>query len=183
MIYKTLDAMRHESYKMRIGVNFLPNDFIDAIRCADEYQLPFIQLDHVAGRYKEGELDVGTYSAMRSVFWKPLVLGGVQPKYYHPKPGFDLEESLCEAKARADAIVVTGEGTGKETPMRKIKTFRQLLKEYPLIIGAGITEANIKEQLAIADGAIIGSSFKPEGNITLPVERERVRRIMDALPH
>jgi uncharacterized protein len=187
MIHKALDAMRGQSYRMKIGVNFLPNEFLEALKCATAYNLPFIQLDHVAGKYEQGELDVGTYTAARSVYWQPLVLGGVNPKYYDPKPGFNLEESLREAMARADAIVVTGDGTGKETPIKKIKTFRQIVDDYrprqhyPIIVGAGVTPDNIRKQLKIADGAIVGSAFKIRGNITLPAERYLVRKVMNAL--
>ena len=61
---------------------------------------------------------------------------------------------------RADAIVVTGEGTGKETPLDKIKRFREKIGDFPLVVGAGVDSYNVMGQLKIADGAIIGSYFK-----------------------
>ena len=41
-----------------------------------------------------------------------------------------------------------------------------------------MTEENCREQLAIADGAIIGTWFKRDGNTEAPVDPERVRRFM-----
>lgn len=75
---------------------------------------------------------------------------------------------------RCDAIVVTGEGTGISTDLDKIKTFRTVLGDFPLIVGAGMTEGNVVEQLALADGGIVGSWFKEYGKVEHPVDDERV---------
>lgn len=76
-----------------------------------------------------------------------------------------------------DAVVVTGAGTGKETPLDKIKAFRKILGDFPLIIGAGLTADNI-EQMQYADGAIVGSYFKPSGVTTAKVDRLLVKEFM-----
>ncbi|MGK0232296.1 MAG: putative TIM-barrel enzyme, partial [Patescibacteria group bacterium] len=83
-----------------------------------------------------------------------------------------------EGIQRADAIVTTGEGTGLETPLQKLIDFRKASDEFPLIVGAGITKENISEQLRYANGAIIGSYFKQDGEITQVVDSKRVSRLM-----
>ena len=75
-------------------------------------------------------------------------------------------------------IVVTGEGTGKETPIDKIERFREIMGKYPLIVGAGLTPDNAYNQLLIADSAIVGSCLKKDSNTDNPVDRERVRALM-----
>ena len=42
----------------------------------------------------------------------------------------------------------------------------------PVIAGSGVNDTNIKEQLNIADGAIIGSGFKVDGKIENPISYE-----------
>ena len=70
-------------------------------------------------------------------------------------------EDLALGAERADAIVVTGDKTGEPTDLAKIRRFRATLGDgVPLLVGAGVTPANAAEQLALTDGAVVGSAFK-----------------------
>jgi len=167
--------------KIVLGVNVLPNEFNLSIPWASEYGARFVQLDYVAGRYiGNKELDLDSYLDVCERYPDITVLGGVWPKYYTPI-GSDLRKDLFDGAARADAVVVTGTGTGQETPVRKIKAFRKILDEYakgyPLVVGAGVTADNAREQLGLSDGAIIGSYFK-KGDVRSEVAKENIERIM-----
>lgn len=165
--------------KIEIGINILPNEYELAFELAEQYG-SFIQMDYISGRYEKNTyLDVDHYMSYRNKYPNVSVLGGVWPKYYRPSKGSDLKEDLIKAKMLCDAIVVTGSGTGMETPIDKIKTFREIVSDFPLIIGAGVTSDNI-ENLEVADGAIIGSYFK-NGNTTSKVDRELVKLFMNKL--
>ncbi len=165
--------------KIEIGINILPNEYELAFELAEQYG-SFIQMDYISGRYEKNTyLDVDHYMSYRNKYPNVSVLGGVWPKYYRPVEGSDLKEDLTKAKMLCDAIVVTGSGTGMETPIDKIKTFREIVSDFPLIIGAGVTSDNI-ENLEVADGAIIGSYFK-NGNTTSKVDRELVKLFMNKL--
>ena len=165
--------------KIEIGINILPNEYDLAFELADKYG-SFIQMDYISGRYERNTyLDIDHYMSYRNKYPNVSVLGGVWPKYYIPTKGSDLKEDLTKAKLLCDAIVVTGSGTGKETPLDKIKTFREIIGDFPLIIVAGVTSDNI-EQLKIANGAIIGRYFKG-GNTTSKVDRELVKLFMNKL--
>ena len=161
-----------------IGVNVLPNEFKQAFGLAYKYGAEFIQLDYVAGRYTRGELDFQAYSRVKEKYPNIIVLGGVWPKYYTPLEGSDLERDLWEAKSRAEAVVVTGAGTGVETPLGKVKQFRELIGGHPLVVGAGLTADNAYERLCISDGAIVGSFFKEGGDTRNPIGREKIRDFM-----
>ncbi len=165
--------------KIEIGINILPNEYELAFELAEQYG-SFIQMDYISGRYEKNTyLDVDHYMSYRNKYPNVSVLGGVWPKYYRPVEGSDLKEDLTKAKMLCDAIVVTGSGTGMETPIDKIKTFREIVSDFPLIIGAGVTSDNI-ENLEVADGSIIGSYFK-NGNTTSKVDRELVKLFMNKL--
>jgi len=167
-----------------IGLNILPNEFELAFSLAHAYDLDFIQLDYIAGVYKRPtgatkRLDVTTYMRFREKFPHIKVLGGVWPKYYEPVDDSNLSTDLDEAMELCDAIVVTGEGTGKETPLDKIKRFRNIVGDsFPLIIGAGLDKDNVVHQLPHADGAIVGSAFKQYKQTTNPVSHELVEEFM-----
>ena len=165
-----------------LGVNVLPNEFQFSIPWASGYGARFVQLDYVAGRYLGNkELDIEAYLDVCEQHPGITVLGGVWPKHYTPI-GSDLSADLFDGAARADAVVVTGSGTGQETPARKIKAFRKILDEhdkgYPLVVGAGVTAENAREQLGLCDGAIIGTYFRA-GDVRKNVEKENVERIMN----
>ena len=174
-VIQTLKETSKIKPKIRIGVNVLPNEFQQAFPLAQKYGADFIQLDYVAGKYKSGELDYEAYTQYKERYPNIIVLGGVWPKYYTPIEDSDLETDLRQGKSRAEAIVVTGAGTGMETPLGKIKTFRDNIGEHPLVVGAGLTVSNAYEQLCISDGAIVGSFFKESGDTQNPVNREKIR--------
>ena len=178
-VIDTLEQTKKLNLKLSIGINVLPNDFEMAFTLAHEYKADFIQLDHVAGVYgTDTKLNFPEYDAFRHEYPKVLVLGGVWPKYYTPIPGSDLKKDLLEGMQRADAIVVTGAGTGKETPLEKIQQFRSVLGNHPLIVGAGLTVENVYPQLSIADGAIVGSYFKKDNLTENQVDRKKVKDFM-----
>jgi len=176
-VERTLKALKGNT-SLTLGVNILPNHFYISFELAEEYKASFIQLDYVAGRYTGGTLNENIYSDLRKKFKDIAVLGGVWPKYYTPVLGSSLEDDLKKAIGRTEAIVVTGKGTGKETPVNKISEFRRIIGEHPLIVGAGLTLQNAWKQLMIADGAIVGSYFKRDNNTYNHVEREMVNRFM-----
>lgn len=180
-VIQTLKKTSIMKPKIVVGINILPNEFEQAFSLAHKYGADFIQLDYVAGRYASGELDVEAYSVCKEKYPNMIVLGGVWPKYYTPVEGSDLEWDLMEAKSRAAAVVVTGAGTGMETPLGKIKTFRRIIGRHPLVVGAGLTVDNAYEQLCISDGAIVGSFFKQGGDTRNPVDRRKIRDFMSVV--
>ena len=74
--------------------------------------------------------------------------------------------------------MVTGEGTGIRTDLEKIKTYKAIPGDFPLIVGAGMTAETAREQLAFSDGIIVGSYFKEYGEAEYPVEEKRVRHFL-----
>jgi uncharacterized protein len=181
-VVRALESIHSRDPSIAVGVNILPNEFDRSLPLAEQYDLDFVQLDHVAGWYRQiGELDSSAYSSVRGECPGPLVLGGVWPKYYFPIEGSSLEDALEKGMQRADAIVVTGKGTGVETPLDKIKKFRQIMGDFPLIVGAGLNPQNGYEQLCIADGGIVGSCLKPDNDTSKLIDRHRVRDFMAAV--
>ena len=53
-----------------------------------------------------------------------------------------------------------------------------ILGDFPLIVGAGISTKTTKEQLTFSDGAIAGSYFKEYGEAAYPVDAARVKEFI-----
>jgi len=148
-VKETLERIAKKGTPLVIGINILDgrwveDGFEEAFILAYQYGARFIQIDRIAGKYLSPDrgLNVPRYNACKKAFPEIVVLGGVWPKYYHPIDTSEqsLGAAIKEGMQRAEAIVVTGEGTGKRTPLEKIAKFRELTgQDHPLIVGAGST--------------------------------------------
>jgi hypothetical protein len=171
-VYDTLKEASKSNLKLVLGLNVLRNPYLGFV-WAEELGGKFIQFDNV----QTNGVCPKQHKMMRERFPNIYVLGGVRFKYT-PQTGNSLEQDIAESKKRCDAIVTTGEGTGIETPIEKLKNFKSHMDKFPLFVGAGVIDKNCYEQLTIADGAIVGSYFKPNGNTNLPVDRYLVKNLM-----
>ena len=99
------------------------------------------------------------------------ILADIQVKHsYMLNPHIDLKESAKLAEVNgADAIVVTGMKTGQAASLDDLKMIKNLVK-IPVFVGSGVNQKNIKEQLTVVDGLVVGSSIKPNGTIKKPVD-------------
>ena len=172
-VYETLKESSTKELKIVRGVNVLRNPY-SAFKLAFDFGARFIQFDSV----QTPDLDLELYNRLRKEYSTIAILGGVGFKYISPTNN-PLEIDLVEGKQRCEAIVTTGSGTGIETPVKKLREYKILLREFPLIVGAGVNLDNAQEQLQICDGAIVGSYFKPDGNTHLPIDRKSVRDLMN----
>jgi membrane complex biogenesis BtpA family protein len=80
---------------------------------------------------------------------------------------------------RGDAVIVTGTVTGdapKPADVAEVKRSTRL----PVLLGSGITAANIAGYCPHADGFIVGSEFKRGGHWTGAVDPKRVERLLRA---
>lgn len=110
-----------------------------------------------------------------------MIFADIHVKHTHMVlPTVSIEDSANAAiSCGADAIIVTGTHIGKETPMEIIKRVKTI-SSIPVVIGSGVKPANIKEQLKVADAAIIGSSLKVGGKIENPISFNLTKEVIDA---
>lgn len=161
------------------GVNIL-GDFPSAFRLSDKYGAKFIQIDSVCGHLPPDK--DAAYAKRLDEYRRDsgaVLLGGVRFKYQPVRSGRTLEEDLQLGERRCDAIVVTGAGTGIPTPAGKVAEFREVLGDFPLVIGAGVTQATVQDTFSAGDGAIVGSWFKQGHRDTGDVAREYVQAFME----
>ncbi len=160
------------------GVNVL-GDWYKAFQLAQQYNAAFLQIDSVCGHLSPGR-DPWFAKELACARQKSraAVLGGVRFKYQPVNSGRTLEEDLQLGMQRCDAIVVTGDGTGRPTPPDKLYEFRKTVGPFPLIVGAGVTNLSIEPTLRDADGAIIGSWFKDNHKDHGDVLAKHVREIV-----
>lgn len=92
----------------------------------------------------------------------------------------DLAETARAAEfSGADGLIVTGVATGRETSPDDLRAAKNASK-LPLFVGSGVTPANAKSMLALADALIVGSSIKHAGDWRNAVHPDRAKALLDA---
>lgn len=153
-----------------------------AFELAHKYGAKFIQIDSVCGHMKPEHEPyyVQKLNEHRDKY-NVAVLGGVRFKYQDVLSGRTVSEDLVLGKERCDAIVCTGSGTGKETPIEKVEQFKSTLGDFPVIVGAGVTSDNVAETIRKCDGMIIGSWFKCNHDAYNMVNEKYVKEFMEII--
>jgi predicted TIM-barrel enzyme len=120
--------------------------------------------------------------AVGARFIRVNVHADVGGKHATPLAPVDLEQHARDLRHRglADGLVVSGPATGAATDLADIKRVRGAVPNVPILVGSGATPDTAAELLSIADGLIVGTSLKRNGDVTAPVDPERVRRLVAA---
>jgi membrane complex biogenesis BtpA family protein len=83
-------------------------------------------------------------------------------------------------RGMADALIVSGAGTGKPTDPEKVRVVKSAAKDAPVFLGSGVTPKTISSLLPHADGFIVGTYFKKDGVASNAVDPGRVRELIKA---
>ncbi|WP_210243276.1 BtpA/SgcQ family protein [Mesorhizobium sp. B2-3-11] len=181
-VVRVCDWLAGSARDVVFGVNILKDDK-RAFEVAKAHNARFIQLDSVAGHLPATEdRDFGDWLAAERAGCDAYVLGGVRFKYQPYLSGRSLEEDLLIGKERCDGIVVTGDGTGLQTPTQKTREFRDILgPKFPLVVGAGVTPATARQDLACGDAVIVGSYLKAGHIDTGEMNAQHVRTFVETI--
>ncbi|HEY5671436.1 MAG TPA: BtpA/SgcQ family protein [Anaerolineales bacterium] len=80
---------------------------------------------------------------------------------------------------RPDALCVSGLTAGSQTDVSVLRKVKDAVPETPVFANTGVRLENIDEQLSIADGAVVGTTFKFEGDFENHVDEQRVWAFME----
>lgn len=159
--------------KIPIGVQMMLNDWRTSFAIAKAVGAKFTRLDvfvdHVSSKWGEiNPVPEEIISNKNTIYPELLLLTDIQVKYKTMlKPRPLAVSARLAIKHGSDGLVITGQATGVETPIEKIREVREKFPQFPIFVGAGVNEKNIREQFSVANGAIIGSSIKEGERIDL----------------
>jgi len=80
-----------------------------------------------------------------------------------------------------DALCVSGLTAGAEISAEVLRLVKEVVSEVPVLANTGVRVDNVRQQLAVADGAVVGTAFKREGYIWNEVDVRRVKEFMNAV--
>jgi membrane complex biogenesis BtpA family protein len=174
-----------------IGVNVLRNDGLTALAVAATTGAQFIRVNVLSGAMVtdqgliEGEAhDLHMYRRMLSAQGSVRILADVMVKHASPLgQGVDIAQAAKDTVYRglADGVIVSGTATGSPPNWADLEMVRQALPHTPILIGSGSNADNCSALLAIADGVIVASSLKRQGNVENPIDVEKVRSLVKAV--
>ena len=79
---------------------------------------------------------------------------------------------------RPDALCVSGITAGVEASASVLRKVKQAVPDTTVFANTGVRLANVEEQLDVADGAVVGTTFKRDGQTWNEVDGERVKEFM-----
>jgi uncharacterized protein len=80
---------------------------------------------------------------------------------------------------RPDALCISGLTAGAETSSQLLQKVKSTVPDTVVLANTGVRLENVEEQLSIADGAVVGTTFKYDGKFENQVDIHRVKAFMD----
>ncbi|GFE50391.1 sgc region protein SgcQ [Roseobacter cerasinus] len=78
-----------------------------------------------------------------------------------------------------DAVLVSGQITGEAAAMSDLEAVKVALPDTPVLANTGVKHNTVADVLRVADGCIVGSSLKVDGDTWKPVDPDRAADFMD----
>jgi len=174
--------------RLPIGFNVLRNDARAALALCAACGGDFIRVNVHSGAMltDQGLLEGDAYHTVRyreSIAPGARIFADVHVKHAVPLGGESLEDAAGDTAERglADALIVSGVGTGRAASLRDVERVRQACPQSKLLIGSGVNAGNAIEFLRMAEGVIVGSSLKKDGKLSNPVDPKRVAALAQLL--
>jgi membrane complex biogenesis BtpA family protein len=176
--------------QLPLGINVLRNDGRAALAIAHAVGASFIRVNVMCGARvtDQGIVEGISHDLLRD----RAALGAHNVKIFadvdvkHSTPlgvSRPIAEEVSDTIERglADAIIVTGAGTGQPTAAAHAQEARRAARAVPVFIGSGVSAETIASLMPHADGFIVGTSLKRDGIATNAVDVTRVRAIVRAI--
>jgi len=174
--------------KLPIGFNVLRNDARAALALCAVCGGDFIRVNVHTGAMltDQGLIEGDAYHTLRyreHLRSGAQIFADVHVKHAVPLGDWSLEDAAHDTVERglADALIVSGVGTGQAADTNDVERVRLACPKAKLLLGSGVTAANVKDYLRFADGVIVGSSLKRNGKLTNPVDSKRVAALVRAM--
>jgi uncharacterized protein len=176
-----------EASNLPLGVNVLRNDAVGALAVAAATRAAMIRVNVLSGTMFTDQgpivgLAAEVARARKELGIEVAVLADVFVKHATPPPGLTIEDAAIDTweRAGADALVISGSGTGRPIDTDDLERVHAAVPEAPLVIGSGADQANIAGLLKTATSIIVGSSLKPLGDVSAPVDATLAARLVAA---
>lgn len=77
-----------------------------------------------------------------------------------------------------DAVLVSGQITGEAAKMEDLEAVKRAVTDVPVMANTGVKHATVADVLAVADGCVVGSALKIDGDTWKPIDPDRAIEFM-----
>jgi membrane complex biogenesis BtpA family protein len=98
---------------------------------------------------------------------------------------YSLDQRSLPDRARSavfssipDAVLVSGAMTGEAAAMEQLEAVKAVLPKTPVLANTGVRHDTVQTVLSVADGCIVGSSLKYDGDTWNPVDPDRAKEFV-----
>lgn len=174
-----------ESVRLPVGVNVLRNDARSALGIAAATGADFIRVNILSGVYAtdQGIIEGRAAELIRvrdELGLSTAIFADVHVKHAKSLSSDSLELAMEETylRAKADALVITGETTGRLMDVSEIKNASLCAKKMkaPLYLGSGVTSENYPDLKKWVSGVIVGSDLRKSGFAGADLDASRLNR-------
>ncbi|WP_428940010.1 BtpA/SgcQ family protein [Fontivita pretiosa] len=181
--------LRKRFDRVPLGINVLRNDGRSALAVAHAIAADFIRVNVLCGARvtDQGIIQGIAHQLLRDRAMLGAssirILADVDVKHSAPLAPRAIEDEVQDTIERglADALIVSGAGTGKPTDPSQAARVKAAAKATPVLVGSGVSLNNVSDLWEHCDGFIVGTWFKREGIASNPVDADRVRQFMRAV--
>lgn len=174
--------------QVRVGFNVLRNDPRAALALCAVVGGDFIRVNVHCGAMvtDQGVIEGHARETLlaRALLCPPVrILADVYVKHAAPLGDRPLEVVARDTseRGRADALIVSGPGTGSPAALDDVKRVRAACPAATLLLGSGVTSENVGAFAPFIDGVIVGTSVKRGGRVDNAVDPRRVAALARAL--
>jgi len=171
-----------------LGINVLRNDALSALAVAAATGATFLRVNILMGASvtDQGIIQGQAHHLLRrrrDLDSEVKIFADVLVKHARPLGRADAAESAREMLERglADVLIVTGPATGREPSGEELARVKEAAGGNPVLAGSGVSPENVSDILTVADGAIVGTALKTDGQTERAVDIERVRALVAGL--
>jgi membrane complex biogenesis BtpA family protein len=173
-------------FDVSLGINVLRNDGLTALAVAQASGAGFIRVNVLCGARvaDQGLLQGIAHDLLREranlKAEKIRILADVDVKHSAGLAARSIADETEDTIYRglADAVIVSGTGTGKPTDVAKVRAVKAAAGKTAVFVGSGVTSETLGSFLPYADGFIVGTAFKEGGVATAAVDPDRVSAFM-----
>ena len=177
-----------EETDLVVGVNVLRNDVLSALGIAATADASFVRVNIFTGLMytDQGPIVGKAAEALRkreAIAPDVEIWADVMVKHSTAPPGLDIGRSAADTVERglADAVVVSGTGTGSAPDLEDAKAIRTNTPEDTrIVVGSGAHAGNLEFIAEVANSVIVGSSTKHDGDARNAVDPKRAWHLVQA---
>ncbi len=170
-----------------IGLNVLRNDACSGLAIASCVGADFVRVNVYTGvmATDQGLIEGNAHQVQRyrrELGKDVAIFADVLVKHARPLGTPNLTSVVKDTIERglADAVILSGWATGFPPSVEDLELARTVANNTPILIGSGANWENIGELIGCADGVIVASSLKRNGELSQTIDPSRVSQFVEA---